>query len=229
MRVLQVFTCLAIIVAPYWILFNKTSLTHNVNNGWTIMRSVGYYVLANAVKVFLMATGIPELVGNHIVNEDIVMAMFNAVLYLGLLLPLRGKANANTNVSSIVLGIAIGWSLPENIGRTLFQIVSTLSNADESNVFLYNALQTNLHVLASVIFTALLFLWQREETSRMIYAIMIIATMVICPVMTTFNKVGDDVVLNNFIFLGIQMLMALVLGAVVKRAHFGLQKAHKHS
>eukprot|EP00371_Babesia_bovis_P000231 XP_001608878.1 hypothetical protein [Babesia bovis T2Bo] len=184
MRALQVATCLVLIVSPYWIVYTKSSLAQNVNNGWTALRSCGYYVAANAVKVFIMATGIPELVGNYIFTEDIVMAILNSALYLGIMLPLRGKTNASTNVNNIVLGIGIGWSVPENIGRTVFQTVSTLSNADETNMFLYEAFQAHLHILVSIIVTALLFLWQRDRSKRPLCAFMVFLAMICGPTMS---------------------------------------------
>ncbi|ORM40561.1 Protein DJ-1 -like protein B [Babesia sp. Xinjiang] len=213
MRLLQVPTCLAIIAAPYWILCKQTSLSENVNTGWIMMRSLGYYIMANAVKVFVLATGIPELIGKYILNEDIVMAVLNSALYLGLLLPLKGKVNANTNVSDIILAIGLGWSLPKNIGQSLFHVVSTLRHPDDTNLLLYEALQTNLHVLVSIEYTALLFLWRRERSIKMVYAVMIFILMLICPVMSTFNTiVENDVELKNFAFLAIQAILALFWG-----------------
>ncbi|GIX64089.1 uncharacterized protein BcabD6B2_35240 [Babesia caballi] len=92
MKLIQIPTCLAIILAPYWILYNKTPLKHNFNNGGLALRSFGYYVLSNCVRVLAIASGVPELLGNYVLSEDIVMALLNSALYLGLLLPLKGKA-----------------------------------------------------------------------------------------------------------------------------------------
>ncbi|CDR95509.1 membrane protein, putative [Babesia bigemina] len=185
MRFIQVPTCIAIVAAPYWILYNKTALKDNFNNGGLALRAIGYYILANGVKVLAMATGIPSLLGHYLIGEEMVMAILDCALCLGLVMPLRGKTNANANVSSIVLGIGLGWSLPENIGRMLFETVATIRDLDQTDGLLYAALRSNFAVLSSVMFTALLFLWQRDKSNRYRYVVMMSIAMIVCTVMSS--------------------------------------------
>ncbi|GBE61316.1 transmembrane 147-like protein [Babesia ovata] len=228
MRFIQVPTCIAIVAAPYWILYNKTALKHNFNNGGLALRAIGYYILANSVKVLAMATGIPSLLGHYLLGEEIVMAILDCALCLGIVMALRGKTNANANVSSIVLGIGLGWSLPENIGRMLFETVATIRDMDHTDGLLYAALQSNFTVLTSIMFTAILFLWQRDKGNRYLYLATMSIAMIICTITSSFNTVENgQVSTKNFVFLAAQAGAALLLGLAVRIA-FNRQNKKQH-
>ncbi|KAK1940220.1 putative membrane protein [Babesia divergens] len=178
MKLLQVPTCIVIILAPYWILYNKTQLRENFNNGGLAVRAIGYYFLANCIKVFVMATGVPELIGNYLLGERVVISLLDCSIYIGLALSLRGNTN-------IVVGTGLGWSIPENIGRLTFETVRCAQQLDYSDRFMYAALRTNLHVLSSVVFAGIFFMWLRSKEKRCVYTSFAAIAMIIFPVLST--------------------------------------------
>ncbi|KAK1443006.1 hypothetical protein BgAZ_305240 [Babesia gibsoni] len=228
MKVLQVPSCISIIMAPYWILYNQTFLRDNFNNIPIAFRAFGYYVLATCVKVFIMVSGVPELIGNYLVGEKLVITIMDTMVLIGLAMVIRRKNYSKANVSSIILNNALGWSLPKNIATSLFEFVRCFNDLDYSNRFLFAAMQTNLHVLSTVVFAGLFFMWHHDKGRRFTYDIMIVIATILGPLMSMINDVEDEEVTNgHFTFFLCQIVMTYFLALVVRRQFNRIDEAPK--
>lgn len=95
------------------------------------------------------------------------------------------RANADANSTNIVVGTGLGWSIPENIGRLTFETLRCAQQLDHSDRFMYAALRTNLHVLSSVVFAGIFFMWLRSKEKRRVYTSFVAIAMIIFPVLST--------------------------------------------
>ncbi|KAK2197524.1 Transmembrane protein 147 [Babesia duncani] len=216
MKLLQILAGIAIVFAPYLIIYKKGALKEYSENIALAYHGATFYLIANGAKILLLATGIPELFG-MIFGETFIMALINTALPLGMIYPLKTRSQNGMDCYDVILGVSLGWSLIDSTARLLFEALSAKKNKEAALRFVYIAVCCNVNLLASVILATILSLLGRKRIEKMPLYILGAIAAFIFPFLQTYNiLLSGDPTMYNFNMLAFQAGAGLLLGLVVE-------------
>ncbi|BAM41503.1 conserved hypothetical protein [Theileria orientalis strain Shintoku] len=227
MRILQVIAGFCMVTFPYFLLYFKFGLKDNSNNSHIFRSTLFYSLVSVALKVLLMATGVPELLAKFLLPEKLVLALLETVSLVGIKFALTSKASLSAKSSHRIIAVGMWWSFVNNFVRCLSTVWKVHKSLDYTNKFFFFSLNANLSVVASLCASCLVTMYLKNGRAERELCALVGAYIMLFPVLQVFAfNEESDVNMTNIVVFVVQAVSGVGFAYFVKH-HYNSKYTNK--